>query len=162
MLSKDMLLTLSAYSRWANARLFASAAAAGPAAWEAPAAAGQRSLRELLFHIVRTEWLWRSLIIHQARPAQPPRLEDFPALADLRAFAQAEADAWQTLVESLDEAGLAAAIPVTDASGTAAPLVRWHMLLQPLLHGVQHRGEAGLLLAELGHSPGDLDFIFFV
>jgi uncharacterized damage-inducible protein DinB len=40
--------------------------------------------------------------------------------------------------------------------------VRWHALMYVILHGVQHRSEAAMLLTEFGQSPGNLDFILYV
>lgn len=35
---------------------------------------------------------------------------------------------------------------------------RWNVLMAMGTHGMQHRGEAALILTELGHSPGELDY----
>ncbi len=33
--------------------------------------------------------------------------------------------------------------------------------MQVLAHGIHHRGEVAMALTMLGHSPGDIDYIFF-
>lgn len=38
----------------------------------------------------------------------------------------------------------------------------WQMIARVLNHGTQHRSEAAYLLAGYGHSPGDLDFNYYV
>ena len=38
----------------------------------------------------------------------------------------------------------------------------WQLLNHLVNHSSHHRAEAGLMLASLGHSPGDLDYIYFV
>jgi uncharacterized damage-inducible protein DinB len=162
MASKEMLLTLYAYNDWANQRILDAAEKVADADLATPALEGQRSLQELLFHVVRAEWLWRNLIQHRARPDHPPRIEDVPDLAALRTFSQEEARHRQTLLAQLSEEELGSTVQVVDGSGKASPLVLWHMLMQPILHGVQHRSEAALILTGLGQSPGDIDFIFFV
>jgi uncharacterized damage-inducible protein DinB len=158
--TKQLLLKLYAYNEWANTRIF-DAAEQVIGADGTTAADEVRSLRALLFHLVRTEWFWRNEIQHKARPTTMPQPEDYPDLAALRAFAQAEARLGQQLVEQLSEQEIDSTIHLLDRHGQPTTLVVWHGLLQVLLHGVHHRSEAGLLLANLGHSPGDLDFILF-
>jgi uncharacterized damage-inducible protein DinB len=36
------------------------------------------------------------------------------------------------------------------------------MLAQVLNHGTQHRSEAAALLTAAGHSPGEIDLIFYI
>ena len=57
--------------------------------------------------------------------------------------------------------------PSVPASGRHAhapydsPLA-WQTIMHVVTHGIQHRGEAATFLTGYGHSPGELDFDFFL
>jgi len=162
MANKQMLLTLYAYNEWANNRIFDAAEKIAGDDLAISAVEGQRNLRELLFHIVRAEWFWRNLVQFKARPSNPPLSENYSDLGALRAFSQEETRLGKQLVEQLSEQETDAVIQFLDRNGQPASQVVWHALMQPLIHGVQHRSEASLILTKLGQSPGDIDFILFV
>jgi uncharacterized damage-inducible protein DinB len=37
----------------------------------------------------------------------------------------------------------------------------WRILQHVILHGMQHASEIAKRLTEFGHSPGNIDFIYF-
>ena len=37
----------------------------------------------------------------------------------------------------------------------------WQMLAHVINHGTQHRSEAATILTGIGHSPGEIDMIFY-
>jgi uncharacterized damage-inducible protein DinB len=39
---------------------------------------------------------------------------------------------------------------------------RGHLLTQAINHTTQHRSEVAVALTQLGHSPGDLDFVLYL
>lgn len=159
-LSREMLLTLFAHNDWANAKVFDSAAKVDYEQFNALTRFG-RSLRETLFHLLRTQVSWRTMF----ETGQPNRLnpDDFPTVDSIRSRWSEEAEHTRRYVNSLGEAELAAPHtfknPWDDSDESIIP---WHMLVHVALHGMQHRAEAAQMLTEHGQSPGDLDFIDFV
>jgi uncharacterized damage-inducible protein DinB len=67
-----------------------------------------------------------------------------------------------SFLASLSDEELAGNVQYTTTRGMPHENVLWHLLAHVVNHGTQFRGEAGTLLAEYGHSPGDLDLIAFL
>lgn len=65
-------------------------------------------------------------------------------------------------LDSLRVSDLTGLVRYTNTKGVAFENILWKILLHVVNHGSQFRAEAGVLLAEYGHSPGDLDLILYV
>jgi uncharacterized damage-inducible protein DinB len=65
-------------------------------------------------------------------------------------------------LDSVDDAALASVVRYTNEEGIVRERILWHCLYHVVNHGTQHRSEAAAILTELGRSPGDVDFTFFL
>jgi hypothetical protein len=50
----------------------------------------------------------------------------------------------------------------TTTSGEPHERILWQVMVHLVNHGTQHRSEAAALLTDFGHSPGDLDLVYFL
>ncbi len=50
--------------------------------------------------------------------------------------------------------------PIKKGPQRSIPL--WALNVHLVNHGTQHRSEVAMMLTDLGHSPGDLDMVFFL
>lgn len=163
MTAKDMLFQLWDYNRWANQRMLEKAQELKPEQLsEQVGVLNRRSLLAHFAHMIETERVWRRVSLEGRRP--PPLLDrdNLPDLDTLAALWDAESREMQAFLNSLSVVRLGGTVQVHDQEGREYPMVLWQMLMQAFLHSMQHRSEAAACLTELGHSPGDLDFIFFV
>jgi len=162
MLGKDMLEKLYDYNVTANTRILDCTARVSQAQLVASTEIGGRSLLVLLYHMLRTEWVWRSLgQDHQIQVSTLPRIEDFPSVETIKERWLVEEQLMRAFLSSLSDQELSAAVQVKDRNGKESSMVLWHMLMHLILHSMQHRTETAVLLTKYGQSPGDLDFIFF-
>lgn len=161
MSSKDMIQTLIGYHYWANGQILARAAKLEPEDYFASIDYSHGSLHSLLFHMLRTEHIWRQLC--QAGELTAPALEqgDFPDLEALTRHWEPEGQAMRDYIAELDKDGIESIVELVYRDGNVAPMPVWRMLLHVLLHSMQHRSEAAAVLTGYGQSPGDLDFIFY-
>lgn len=162
MLAKEMILTLYEYNHWANQRIFDAAEKLNPSQWDAPNQIFPRNLHTLLFHIVRTEWVWRELAQKGGQISTPPQLEDLDTLESIKAFEEEQACQIQAYLNDMNDEVLRANLELQDRSGKKSTKKIWQMLVHPLMHSMQHRSEAAAVLTSLGQSPGDIDFIFYI
>ena len=163
MLAREMLIKQFAYNDWANGRILDQAELVSEEQWTAKVDPEGRSLHEILVHMIAVERIWRLLSAHGLiQEGEIPGREQLSTVAALRDFGQAEAEFMEILLSDWSEESFTEKVLVRRWDGKTTPMVRWHMLQHLLLHSMQHRSEAALLLTEYGRSPGDIDFLFFL
>ena len=150
-----MIHTLFAYNQWANARILATAERLTAAQFAAP------PIRDLLVHILSAQrtWLLRCKGLESPGAFNAP---DFPDLKTLHhAWDSIEADT-QAFVATLNDSLLARTIHYVNSRGDPYSYPLWQILVHQVNHAAQHRSEVALMLTQLGHSPGLLDFLVFI
>ena len=156
------VLTLVDYNAWANGRVLAAAARLHPEQFVAEPDPAAPSLQRTLVHVLNAEQLWRTRL-QTSTSMEPLRPEEFSDVELLRARWDAEAGSMRAYLVTLDDDALDRPITFLCRTGERSDsFVPWHLLMQLVLHGAQHRSEAATLLTAHGHSPGDLDFFYFL
>lgn len=161
-MNKQDLQLLFRYNAWANARILAAAQGLSDEQFCAPASFPHGGLRGTLVHALFAEWIWRNRWENNS-PTLRLRAEEFPNLAALRVrWAQEEAKLL-AFVDGLS--GERVNAPLEYKTTRGEPMrepALWPVMLHVINHGTQHRAEAAAMLTDLGHSPGDIDLIFFL
>lgn len=153
--------TLFDYNYWANKRILEASVGVSQEQFDAPAAFPYGGLRGTLIHILDAEWGWRMLLQHKDESAPDLAVADFPTLAALQERWKIEEREMRAYLATLGDEDFATHIYYTVQDELCDRLL-WHCLFHVVNHGSQHRSEAAALLTELGHSPGDLDFVVFI
>ncbi|MBI5954305.1 MAG: DinB family protein [Chloroflexi bacterium] len=158
--TKDIQL-LYRYNRWANKRILDAAAKATDEQFLATNSYPHGGLRGTLTHTLFAEWIWRKRW-EGTSPAERIKPEEFPTLDSLRACWMEEEKALDVFVQSLTDERLNSPFQYKNTRGEPLENILWHVMAHLVNHGTQHRSEAAAMLTELGHSPGDIDFIIFL
>jgi uncharacterized damage-inducible protein DinB len=156
------LENLVQYNRWANQRLMARVRQLPVHTLNQPDQVGADSILEALVHIVDGENFWRLAAQTGVGPSERLSVELIHDLDTLQSRWSAEADRLSEFLSSLDDDQTGKSVEFRLGSGKPRQQILWHVLLHIVNHGTQHRGEIGIVLGRLGHSPGSLDFISFV
>jgi len=142
---------LDAYDRWATRRVLEVLGRLAEHDWPTGDPIGSRGIGDILVHLLGAHQRWRHGLAGSEEVPRPER-EPLPTPAELEAAFEAEWVATDEWLDGMDEAWL---------SEADDGIPRWQMLAHLVNHGTQHRSEAAALLTAAGHSPGDLDMIFF-
>lgn len=119
-----------------------------------------RSIHGIFFHLLATSRSWR---LSLAQGQQPPRLQPagFESLPTVRAALVEENEQWLAWLAGMSDAQVEGDVTLLPLHGEAWTVAYWRILQHVILHNMQHYSELAKLLTDFGHSPGDLDFIFF-
>ena len=155
------LRALYAYNGWANRRVLDTAAQLTPQQLTTEYGASFGSIHNTLVHTMAGHWIWLSRWQGTSPTAMfgPADFADLPAIA--ARWDEIERDT-QTFVASLDEAAPERIIEYTNTKGRSFAYPLWQLMLQQANHATQHRSEIAMILTDLGHSPGWLDFIKYL
>jgi uncharacterized damage-inducible protein DinB len=160
-MNKQDILTLYKYNQWANAKILQAAANVTQEQYLAPASFPHGGLQGTLVHTLFAEWLWRQRW-NGTSPAIRFRLEEFPTFESLYTRWAQEEKQLLDFVDGLTDERLNNTFNYTNTSGKPFTRILWQAMAHVVNHGTQHRTEAAAMLTELGHSPGDIDFIYFL
>lgn len=156
-MQKSDVLTLFDYSYWANRQILRAAAQLSDEQFSAPTEVTVRNLQDTLVHQFDVEWSWRLRL-----QGEPPEVwqqqefvaADFPTVASLAERWETDEREMRAYLESLSNADL-------EAEAAPGRYALWYYLMHILQHSAQSRADAASLLTQLGHSPGNLDFLDF-
>ena len=160
-MNKQDLLILYKYNQWANAKILNAAAKVSQEQYLAHASFPHGGLRGTLVHALFAEWIWRNRWegmspMHRLKP------EDFPTFESLFARWLDEEKQLMDFAEGLTDENLNNRFSYTNTSGKPFTKILWQAMAHLVNHGTQHRTEAAAILTDFGHSPGDIDLIYFL
>jgi uncharacterized damage-inducible protein DinB len=157
----DVIRSLYRYSAWANGRILDTAAGLDRDQLLAGAGASGESIRDTLVHTFGAQWLylerWRG-----RSPRSLPAPVEFPDFASVRARWNEIERATTLFVGGLTDAQIAAVVGYTNFEGERWAYPLWQQMLHQVNHATQHRSEAAMMLTRAGHSPGWLDYLYWI
>lgn len=161
-MNHDDMLLLFDYNHWATNKILAAARRASEDELCRASTLPWKSIHGTLVHMMDAERTWRLRCQEGAAPARLADPSKYPTLAELTAQWTAEEAALRAYIDGLADADLESTIAYRNTKGVPYAQALWQILVHVVNHGTQHRAEVAQLLTELGHSPGDVDFIFYL
>lgn len=156
------LKMLLGYNQWANEKILAACRSLPPQQLYASCQCSFGSLMGTLAHIYAAERAWRQRLQDGISPKKLASAADFANLEALEAAWREETAATQAFIDSLDDDAMEGWHAYTTTSGWPQGSTLWKAMMHVVMHGMQFRAEAGLILASLNCSPGDLDLILYM
>ena len=160
-MNKQDILVLYQYNQWTNAKILNAASNVTQEGYLAPASFPHGGLRGTLVHALFAEWIWRKRW-EGTSPSKRLKPEDFPTFESLRTRWAEEENALMSFVNGLTDEKLESKFSYTTTDGKPHQRILWQAMAHVVNHGTQHRTEAAAILTDLGHSPGDIDMIYFL
>jgi uncharacterized damage-inducible protein DinB len=160
-MNRQDILVLYQYNQWANARILKAAGNVTTQQFLAPGSFPHGGLRGTLVHALSAEWIWRNRW-EGTSPSSVLKPDEFPTFEALRSRWAEEEKKLMGFVDTVTDEHLNQSFDYKNTAGTPFTRILWQAMAHVVNHGTQHRTEAAAMLTDLGHSPGDIDLIFFV
>lgn len=160
-MNKQDILVLYQYNQWANAKILNASANVTQDQYLTAASFPHGGLRGTLVHALFAEWIWRNRW-EGTSPTQRLKAEDFPTIESLHIRWLEEEKQLMKFAEDVTDAQLSHTFSYTNTSGKPFTKILWQAMAHVVNHGTQHRTEAAAILTDFGHSPGDIDLIYFL
>jgi len=148
------------YGYWANQKLVGVLTQLTPEQFTQNVAGSYGSIRNTLVHTLSAEWGW---LDRCGGPSRGPALkaDDYPTVSSL-------VDQWaivegyaREFLGTLKDDDLLRVVEFELPPGKPRQMTVGEMLEHAANHAVHHRGQVALLLRVLGHTPGNVDLLFY-
>jgi uncharacterized damage-inducible protein DinB len=148
------------YGYWANGKILAVVAQLTPEEFTKNVAGSYGSVRNTLVHVLSAEWGWLDRCGgHPRGPAL--KAEDFPT-ADVLINTWTQVEGWvRSFLAKLKDEDVDRMVEYKNPRGEPRSMALGEMMQHAANHGVHHRGQVALLLRVLGHTPGNVDLLFY-
>jgi uncharacterized damage-inducible protein DinB len=160
-MNKQDMLTLYKYNQWANAKILNAAANVTQEQYLASASFPHGGLQGTLVHAMSAEWIWQKRW-QGTSPTMVLKPLEFPTLESLRSRWEIEENQLMAFVDLLTDEQLNSTFDYASTKGEPFTRILWQAMAHVVNHGTQHRSEAAAQLTDFGHSPGDIDMIYFL
>jgi uncharacterized damage-inducible protein DinB len=158
----EIIRHLYDYNEYANGRLMEIAGELDETELKGAQGASYESILGNLAHLAAAQvnWLerWRT---GANRVSGDVMIQGWPSLADVRPAFDTSHAGLREFIAALSDERVEAPLAFKDSSGASAVRPLWQQMLHVANHGTYHRGEIAMALSALGHSPGDLDFLYW-
>ncbi len=156
------IVTLFGYNCWATEKVMESTTKLSVEQFTSPNQCCHGSLRGTFVHILSADWIWRLRCQQGKSPDQfvDEDLFSTPEALNLRLIE--EQSKMKAYLSTLNSGDLQNLVEYKTTKGAAYINILWHLLIHLFNHGTHHRSEIAEMLARYGHSPGDIDFIFYL
>lgn len=153
------------YDEWATAKIFDAATNLTAEQLDAQGPIPHESIHATLLHMLSVQrryllW-WDGSLDGLVAYNLTFDLNDFPDLASLRSFWMENVERLNAFVAHLSDEDAVRVVSTTMPDGSDFGLPLWQMMQHVSNHSTQHRSEIAVMLTEAGHSPGDLDMLFY-
>jgi len=157
---QDILL-LYKYNQWSSQKILDAASQVTHEQYLAPASFPHGGLRGTLVHALFAQWIWR-MRWEGTSPTQRFKPEDFPTFTSLRARWEEEENKLLAFVDGMTDERLNNKFIYKSTDGKQHERILWQAMAHLINHSTQHKTEAAALLTDFGHSPGDIDMIYYL
>jgi uncharacterized damage-inducible protein DinB len=158
---KDLQI-LYEYNYWSRDQILRSVNKISHAQLTTPSHLAFGSMLGTLIHILNAEWIWRMRCQENISPKSMLLEETITDLQSLQQTWLAEETKMRSYIQALEESDINRIVHYKRMMGQDEENVLWHILVHVVNHGTHHKAEVASVLTELGHSPGNLDFIIYM
>ena len=153
--------TMFAFNYWARDRLLKQISELSPEEYTATRPIDYGSIRATLVHNLNAEAGY--LARWSGQPLETPINEETVPTAEALKNRWSEEQAKMTaFLAAMPEDGPNREVKQVSRSGQESINPLWGLMTQFINHGTTHRSEIASTITQLGHSPGDLDFIVYL
>ena len=156
------IATLFDYDCWATEKVMKETVNLSTEQLKAQTECSHGSLKGTIVHIISAEWIWRQRCQYGISPDNFIDENLFPNFEALSMLLLEEQSEMRKYLSTLSKSDLQSTIEYKTTTGAGYKNFLWHILVQLFNHGTHHRSEIAGMLTRYGHSPGDLDFIFYL
>jgi len=158
-MEKEIIAQMYEYGIWANRKLLDKASALTDEQLRRKFTEGAQPILHTFAHLVGAEWRWCQAWIG-APMTERLTVDDLPTLDAVRAKWEPLFAERRAFIASLTPERLSQPF-VRKLQGREQSIILWHALVHVANHGTQHRSEIAAMLTDAGHSPGDLDMVWY-